>query len=108
MESVAAGYRLTIYDYTNDVMVRDEIERILESVSPERRSELEGELSAAESSDWRISPDEFQALLERDWPDARVTRVSEGPMPLSLGSESGPGDLVKTIERAEACVESHQ
>ena len=31
MESVAAGYRLTIYDYTNDVMVRDEIERILES-----------------------------------------------------------------------------
>ena len=48
MESVAAGYRLTIYDYTNDVMVRDEIERILESVSPERRRELEGELEGVD------------------------------------------------------------
>lgn len=44
MESVVAGYRLTIYDYTNDVMVRDEIERLLESVSPERRSQLEAGL----------------------------------------------------------------
>jgi hypothetical protein len=48
VESVAAGYRLTIYDYTNDVMVRDEIGRLLASVSPERRSELEAELDRAD------------------------------------------------------------